>query len=497
MTDKDFENNIDAWLDGNINEATLAELNTWLTESPENATRFAERSHMHSHLFEWAKTVNVEQPTEKTTDRPIPFPFLKSAMAIAAALILCFGLFHFINQPIPGDPVAQLTDSPGATLSYQGREFDTTKTTLLTGDYELSSGIAAVTFKTGIELIIEAPARFQLDSEMHVTLHRGRIAATVPPAGVGFLIETPTADVIDHGTEFAVEVGEDRSSEIHVFKGEVEVQPKSSKAAPVHLLTSNATRMEFDSDVPMGIPLDNDRFLRSLEEPSKKHSFTIRNLDPSLYFRMGVPKDGITMRDKAGDADGELIDRGADRPPFTTGKIGSATRFAGPSKGAYIRVADYPKLTGAISGSCWVFAQSRPRRATIASNRAQQSSGQFHLALLRDSGKLHLQVHDRSGAKTEVRSSSPFPLSEWQHIAFSADGSTLRLYINGEEIDSAPCGDIAETDIPSLFIGAKSRGRKKTAEQFWHGRIDEFALFDHALTAENIQTIFQNSEIIQ
>lgn len=490
MTDKNFDKHIDAWLDDDIDEAALAELNTWLTESPRNAARFAERSHMHSHLFEWAKTVHTEQATEK----PIPFPFLKTAMAIAAVLVVCFGLFHFIDQSPPGNPVAELTDSPAATLYYHGREIDTTEPTLLTGDYKLSSGLVAIAFETGVELIIEAPARFQLYSEMHVNLNQGRIAATVPPAGIGFLIETPAADIIDHGTEFAIEVSEDQSSEIHVFKGEVEVKPKFSEADPVHLVTNGATRMEFESDVPMGIPLDNDRFLRSLHEPSKRHSQTIRGFNPSLYFRMGVPKDGTTIPDTVGDADGELIDRGADRPPFSPGKIGSSTRFAGPRNGAYIRVADYPKSTGALSGSCWVFAESLPRRATIASNATEQIDGQFQLGLLRDTGKLRLQMRDSAGAKAEVHSISPFPISEWQHIAFSADGTTLRLYLNGEEINASPCGPVGETDIPSLFIGAKSNNRKSVCDHFWHGRIDEFALFDHALTAKDIQTIYQNSE---
>ncbi|MBK1876511.1 LamG-like jellyroll fold domain-containing protein [Pelagicoccus mobilis] len=493
MNDKDYDKLIDAWLDGDIDETTLAELNAWVLESPENAARFAERSHMHSHLSEWAKSVHGEPASET----PVSFPLLKVLLPIAAVLALCVGLFYFTNPPVSGVPVAQLTDSPRAILSYHGRELDIEEPTLLTGDYELSSGIAAIVFQTGVELIIEAPARFQLDSEMHVMLHHGRIAATVPPAGIGFLVETPAADIIDHGTEFAVEVGNDQSSEIHVFKGEVEVQPKSSEADSVHLETSDATRMELDSDVPMGIPLDNDRFLRSLREPSQDLVRTIRKLEPSLYFRMGVPKNGITLRDRVGDAHGELIDRGAERPPFAPGKMGSSTRFEGPKDGAYVRVPDYPKSTGSLSGSFWVFAESRPRRATIASNATEDKMGQFQLSLLRDTGKLRLQVVDSSGEKQEVHSDSPFPLSEWQHIAFSADGTDLRLYLNGEEISSIPCGSIGETDIPSLFIGAKSNNRKSTADHFWHGRIDEFALFDHALTAENIRSIYQNSETVK
>ena len=43
-------------------------------------------------------------------------------------------------------------------------------------------------------------------------------------------METPDAEVVDFGTEFAIEVVGERSSEVHVF-GEVEVRPKEQDAS--------------------------------------------------------------------------------------------------------------------------------------------------------------------------------------------------------------------------------------------------------------------------
>ncbi len=60
MTEKEIDDRIDAWLDGEIDAEALASLNQWLIDSPENAARFAERSHMHGHLFGWAEGLNLE-----------------------------------------------------------------------------------------------------------------------------------------------------------------------------------------------------------------------------------------------------------------------------------------------------------------------------------------------------------------------------------------------------------------------------------------------------
>ena len=77
-----------------------------------------------------------------------------------------------------------------------------------------------------MELVIEAPASFDIHSSDFVRLSDGRLAANVPPEGVGFTVDTPDAEVVDYGTEFAVEVIGEHGCEVHVFNGEVKVQPK-------------------------------------------------------------------------------------------------------------------------------------------------------------------------------------------------------------------------------------------------------------------------------
>ena len=501
MTEKEMDDRIDAWLDGEIDAGALATLNQWLVESPENAARFAERSHMHGHLFGWAEGQKLESavcefPEAETTPKPRAAR-RKIWLPVAAAIALFLGLGSLLLGPKPGEPVATLENSPGAEMKLFRRSVDLDDPVLRTGDYTLSAGLVSILYETGVKLLIEAPAKFQLDSKQSVTLESGQVTANVPPEGIGFTIDTPSAEVIDYGTEFAVEVGQDGASEVHVFQGEVEVLPRVEDSEPVRLFTNAATRVELASNVPMGIDVDESRFLRSLDEPALKHSQLVQSLDPSLYFRMGVPGDGMTMRDKAGEADGEIIGRGAKRPPFSPGKVGTSVRFDGPSKGAYLRVADFPKPeSGQLSLSCWIKAESLPRRGVIASNAPLRKKGIFETGLLRDSGKLFVGVKPDAGDDlVEVRDSHPLPLHSWQHLAFVADGETLRLFLNGIEIDSAACGPVSATaSHPFLGIGARINERKQSADQFWHGRIDEFALFNHALSDADILMLSRTSE---
>lgn len=502
MTEKEMDDRIDAWLDGELDAESLDALNQCLVESPTHAARFAERSHMHSHLFDWAAGRNVEIvgeieefPSPKS-DRSL----WKVLFPIAAGIMLLLATIPLFFHPKPGEPVATLERSPGAKMKRFRSDVDLKDPVLRAGDYTLSAGLVSIRYETGVKLLIEAPATFQLDSKENVTLETGQIAANVPPEGVGFTIETPSAEVVDYGTEFAVGVGQDGASEVHVFQGEVEVLPRVKESEPVRLFTNAATRVEMESSVPMGIAIDESRFLRTLDEPVLQHSRLVRSLDPSLYFRMGIPKDGVTMPDKAGGANGLVVDRGAKRPPFSPGKVGTSVRFDGPSTGAYLHVPDFLKPdAGQLSLSCWIKAESLPRRATIVSNSSHHEDGIIEAGLLRDSGRLYVGVKPEGGdALIGVQSPDPLPLHDWQHVACIADGKTLRLFLNGLEIASAGCGPVSALSPYSfLGIGARINDRKETADQFWHGRIDEFALFNHALSEADVLTLYQNSDSVK
>ena len=487
---------IDAWLDGTIDETSQAELNDWIKASQENADWFARRSHMHSHLFEWTKSKKDADPeTVVKFKTPTKWTNRDAFLRIAAVVLILATIAILVTSPTLGEPVANLVSNPGGELLYRGKRISRGDNTIRTGNYELKKGISSIKFPNGVEMVIEAPAQFQIESSMKVILEKGKVAASVPPEGIGFAIETPAAQVIDYGTEFAVEVYDDQSSEVHVFKGEVEVQPRANQQGsdPVRLLSNAATRVEYASDVPLRIPVDNNRFLRTLDEPVMAYSQLIKSLNPSLYYRMRIPRDGVTIDDVIGNADGRLIERGARRPPFCPGKLGGAGRFAGPKDGAFVYVPDYPKATSGLSGLCWVYAESHPRNAAIAKNGQRPRQGQFRWRLSKDTGRIQLRLSLADGSHVEVTDPEPLGIKEWCLVGFVADGEMLRLYRNGVEVSSVPCGQVKTGDTPDLFIGARWKSSKPTAFDFWHGRIDEFSLFNHALTSADINALYRTA----
>jgi concanavalin A-like lectin/glucanase superfamily protein/PKD domain-containing protein len=82
----------------------------------------------------------------------------------------------------------------------------------------------------------------------------------------------------------------------------------------------------------------------------------------------------------------------------------------------------------------------------------------------------------------------------WYHVAGTWDGSTAKIYVNGAlENSAAKTGTILDTtNNGSLTIGAEifADGWIPQGEYF-HGSIDEVEIFNRALTAEEIRSIYR------
>lgn len=95
---------------------------------------------------------------------------------------------------------------------------------LCPGSLVLQQGLAELNFTKGTRLIVQAPCEFRLASTQRVVCIAGAMTAHVPPSALGFTIETPSARIVDYGTEFGVSVDTDLQSAVHVFDGQVGVR---------------------------------------------------------------------------------------------------------------------------------------------------------------------------------------------------------------------------------------------------------------------------------
>jgi len=91
----------------------------------------------------------------------------------------------------------------------------------------IDSGSVEITFASGARVLLRGPAEFGVLSPLRGELLRGDLAARVPPGAEGFVVDTPSVEVVDLGTAFGVRVGDDGTADVRVFEGVVEARAET------------------------------------------------------------------------------------------------------------------------------------------------------------------------------------------------------------------------------------------------------------------------------
>lgn len=169
---------------------------------------------------------------ERARQFVLHYPVISCTVA-ALFVVAVVGLLALVPQPgavqrprAAAGPtiVARLTKTrhtrwaPEQVASHQGAH-------LVAGhQLDLREGVIEITFRGGARVVIEGPAKFQLLSDREGRLAQGNLTAKVDAPASAFVIATPTARVVDLGTEFGVSVDSRGRSKVVVFAGKVAAQ---------------------------------------------------------------------------------------------------------------------------------------------------------------------------------------------------------------------------------------------------------------------------------
>ena len=131
----------------------------------------------------------------------------------------------------------------------------------------LQSGMAKVTFDCGAEVVLQGPCEFWIHAPMEGHLLSGRITANVPRRAFSFAILSPQVDMVDLGTSFGVEVGDQGRTELHVFEGEVlcsepDKQQLGKRNELIHVTANNAMEFRAAAGKPSDIAMNQAPFSR-------------------------------------------------------------------------------------------------------------------------------------------------------------------------------------------------------------------------------------------
>ena len=392
------------------------------------------------------------------------------------------------------------------------------------GMLQFDQGVAEIDFFCGATLIVEGPATLNVESDWQVRVASGRLRANVPPAARGFMVMAAGSTIIDLGTEFALDVGAE-NAHVEVIDGEVELRGGEYDGS--HLVTGQSRWLKGsgNDDSLTGLSTTGDLQRRRGMAQAQRfinwqvHSQQLRADDRLIaYYPIAESSTGRMVPNVAAsgsDRDGQTVGL-VNRVDGRFGEMSSGFEFDRPGSRVRVRIDGQFQ---AFTFACWAKIDSLEHRYNALFMGDGYENGEPHWQI-RDDGCLmfsvmvddskeiiHRTPFDEQPVKDaglhRVYLTEPFwdisRSGQWFHIAAVYDpvGREVVQFVNGEELSRQEIID--RFHIESLRIGPAEIGNwgqpfRKTpwfAVRNLNGTIDELAIFNAALTSDEIRNLYE------
>lgn len=362
----------------------------------------------------------------------------------------------------------------------------------------LQSGLVRLVFSSGAEVLLEGPVSFTAETAESGRLRLGKLVVRAETdEAKGFTIRTPTAQIVDLGTEFGVTVDKQGQTETHVFAGHVLAQVigvKHAASEPVRLKAGQAVRVETRSASLQRLPAAPEAFVR---QPPP------RLLNPALHYAMeesaGPLVDQQGGHRATGNRAGGLLYR---QPGVTPGAYGAlrigpgGTGFSvGLNNAAGQWNLDAPgsarlNLVNNFTVMVWLYLPDTPSGVVKCVGQSGVNPTRGWTLGVREAA-VGRGVYFSSNGIGDFYSGASIPWAggQWHHIAVSKSSAEgIKFYLDGNLVatDNRPaarddCHLLAANESYSL-----GRGNDYVKEPGKGRRIDEFRVYDSVLTREEI-----------
>lgn len=405
------------------------------------------------------------------------------------------------------------------------------------GPLKMQGGLVQIEFYSGARLIVEGDADLSIVSANEAVCRQGRLRALVPQHARGFRISSPKFDLVDLGTEFGLQIGDDGLANVQVFDGEVELyrvdtdqRPDTDQGADTdhsessamkgkqadHLLTEGegitwtaggkVERAEADPSQFTSFPQARARSLAAGNkrfEAWESWNASIEK-DPRILARYSFQSlSDMLLKSNHATADGTIV--GCERVSGRW-KQKRALEFKRP--GDRVRI-EIPGQFKSMTLSAWIRVDALPGRdqTLLLTNRGLQQ-------------RLHWQINPSGGIYLGIRMPSPVPsgeagaqfewvgrkspivfttkqLGQWYFVTtvYDGDGKQVQHFINGAAVSSSSLdyGRPLEIGLAEIANFGKPVAKRGVVRNFI-GRIDEMTIWKTALDPTTITDLYESGK---
>lgn len=174
---------------------------------------------------------------------------------------------------------------------------------------------------------------------------------------------------------------------------------------------------------------------------------------------------------------------------FADGRFGQAFQLDGNDD--YITVPDSPSWAfgaGDFSIVCWVNLVVNHTHTFVANDEGSGDHNKWFFCYRNSNLEFH--INTTAGQQATVGAPVGLALNEWHQVAVTHTGVTFTFFADGILLGQAASNaTVPDANAPLTF--GKGDGATNIEQQdFLHGRIDEVGIYDRALSAQEIQNLF-------
>ncbi len=486
------------FLDEALKESMILELQS--RREIEETIRKKTKRIAENKLKEYLGSAVKDHHEIHTQSRITKQPILHSSAfrAIAACLIVGLSLWLYF-QTTSSVQVAKITNS------YQAKWAVEPDKIIHNSEYHLISGLAEIEFNDGAKVILEGPLEIKLESANGAFLKQGKLVAYIPSQAKGFTLRAPNVEYVDLGTEFAVKVLPDGSSECHVIQGLVQINANQT----VEIKAGQAKGVLSDGNV---IAKDYSRsmFFNQLQpgniQPNwKAYEKAILASNPSGFWDFEGPQNEIRNNVRTSTYRAEWVSEHS-----KTRQIPKQTE----NRNTFLDldgVAGYFSLnesTHNLNGYTLMFHlwldQIKPQYILRQINPGDNQTFYSRQLEMDKDGILQLSGNCLRNSEAnpnlllncEIQHEKPgLQEQNWHHVAItiSQDWLVMRMYVNGQLYSRAVTSKQMpfESDFADILFAYKPTSSPTEVMQ---GAIDNVVFYNMALTSSDINAMYKKTQ---